>query len=134
MNNRLLSAVAAIVLFTGIFTLFVTVTKAECSNLFCSKKQIVVTLKDDANIDIAKDKISKIPKVRIINIQNRDKEWSKMVNKMDLPKMENPFKNEFTIKINRKANIDEISKVIKEMDFVVDVKDVSDTKCSETQN
>lgn len=134
MNNKLLSAVAAIVLFTGIFTLFVTVTKAECSNLFCSKKQIVVTLKDDANIDIAKDKISKIPKVRIINIQNRDKEWSKMVNKMDLPKMENPFKNEFTIKINRKANIDEISKVIKEMDFVVDVKDVSDTKSSKTQN
>ena len=68
----------------------------------------------------------KIPHVKIIKIKYRDKEWSKLVNRMDLPNMENPFKNEFTIKVKKKADIDKIYNKIKEMSFVEDVKYLSD--------
>ena len=40
--------------------------------------------------------------------------------------MENPFKNEFTIKVKKKADIDKIYNKIKEMSFVEDVKYLSD--------
>ena len=131
MKNKLLSAAAIIILLTGILTVFISMANAKNLNLLCSKKQnIVVILKNEANIDTSKDEISKIPQIRIINIQYRDKEWSKMVNKMDLPNMENPFKNEFTIKINKKANINEICNKIKEMNFVESVKYDSDTEGS----
>ena len=80
-------------------------------------------------MDIYKKKISKIPQVKITNVQYRDKEWSKMVNKMDLPKMENPFKNEVTLKTKRNADINEIYNKIKEMNFVEDIKIVTNTKC-----
>ena len=67
--------------------------------------------------------------IKVINIKYRDKEWSKKVNKYDLPNMENPFKNEFTVKVNKNTNIDEIYNQIKEMDFVEAVKYDSNTKC-----
>ena len=131
MKNKLLSAAAIIILLTGILTVFISMANAKNLNLLCSKKQnIVVILKNEANIDTSKDEISKIPQIRIINIQYRDKEWSKMVNKMDLPNMENPFKNELTIKINKKANINDICNKIKEMNFVESVKYDSDTEGS----
>lgn len=130
MNNKIFSVVVIAVLLVGIFTVFLTVLNAESSSLFCSKKQnIIVTLKNEANVDKAKEKILEIPQVRIIKIQYRDKEWSKMVNKMDLPKMENPFKNEFTLKTKGNTNMNEIYNKIKTMDFVEDVKYVSDTEC-----
>ena len=83
-------------------------------------------MKNDANIDTSRDKISQIPHIRIIKTTYRDKEWSKMVNKMDLPKMENPFKNEFIIHINKNADINEIYNQIKEMDFVENIEIISD--------
>ena len=134
LKNKLLSGIAIIVLLAGIFTAFITVANAKSLNLLGSKKQnIKVTLKNDADINLSKDKISEIPHVRIINITYRDKEWSKMVNKYDLPNMENPFKNEFIIKTNKKANINEICSRIKGMDFVESIKYGSDTECAEKQ-
>ena len=122
MNNKLLYAIVTFILSAVIFTAFATVVKAEGFNLFCSKKQtMTVVLKNEIKIDAAKDKISKIPQIKIIKIQDRDAEWSRMVNKMDLPKMDNPFKNEFTVKLKRNANISEIYNQIKEMDFVENV-------------
>ena len=130
MNNKLLSVLLIIILSAGIFTVFATVVYAKSSGLLCSKKQkMTVTLKNDANIDKAKVKILEIQKVKIINIKDRNQEWSRMVNKMDLPKMENPFKNEFVIKINKNANTDEIYGKIKELDFVENVEYISDTEC-----
>ena len=132
MNNKLLFAIVIVVLFIGIFTLSVTVVNAKGLNLSCFKKQnMTVILKNDANIDVSKKKISEIPQVKIIKIKYRDKEWSKMVNKMDLPKMENPFKNEFTVKMKKNANAEEIYNTIKKMDFVEDVKYPSEMECSE---
>ena len=131
MNSKILSIVGVIVLLVGICTVFITVVNAKGLNLLCSKKQsMLITLKNDAKMDIAKEKISKIPHVKITKIQYRDKEWSKMVNKMDLPKMDNPFKNEFTLKISKKADINEIYKKITEMDFVEKVEDISDKECT----
>lgn len=124
MGYKFLSLLVIIVLFVSI--LFITEVNAESINFFCSKKQnLTVILKNEADIDTSKDIISNIPQVKIINIKYRDKEWSKMVNKMDLPNIENPFKNEFIIKTNRKTDISEICKKIKELDFVEDVKYVS---------
>ena len=124
MNNKL---IAIIILFIGIFTLFTTVVSAK-GNFFGSKNPtMTVILKNDAKIDIAKDNISKIPNVRIIHIQDRDKEWSRMVNKMDLPKMDNPFKNEFDIKIDKNADITDISNKLKEMNFVERIEYPSET-------
>ena len=135
MNNKLISLIGIAVLFIGIFTVFATVVNAKSLNLLCSKKQkLKIILKNEANIDISKDKISKIPNIKIIKITYRDEEWSRMVNKMDLPKMENPFKNEFIIKMNKKANTDEIYNKIKEMDFVESAGYVFDKKCTEQQN
>ena len=45
-----------------------------------------------------------------------------MVNKYDLPNMENPFKNEITIKINKNANVNEIYNKLKETDFIENVQ------------
>lgn len=123
MSNKVISAVVIVVLFAGIFAAFTTVVNAKGLNLLCSKKQIMtVILKNEAKIDTAKDKILEIPQVKIIKIKYRDEEWSRMVNKMDLPNMQNPFKNEFIIKINKNANIGEIYNTIKEMDFVENVE------------
>ena len=127
MNNKILSVILIIVLFAGIFT---AVASAKNLNFLCSKKEsITVTLKNDAKMDAAKDEISKIPQIKIIDIKYRDKEWSKMVNKMDLPRMENPFKNEFTLMPNKNANIKEISDKINGMDFVEKVEYSTETKC-----
>lgn len=130
MNNKLVFIIIIIVIFVSIFTVFATVAKAN--NLFSANKQnIIIILKNDADINVAKDKILKIPQIKITKITYRDKEWSKMVNKMDLPNMENPFKNEFTVKFKRNSNINEILNKIKEMDFVENVKYDSDTKLKE---
>ena len=135
MNNKLIFAVVIIILVVNLFVIFPAVVNADSLNLFSFKKQkMTVTLKNDANIDTSRDKISQIPRIRIIKTTYRDKEWSKMVNKMDLPKMENPFKNEFIVHINKNADINEIYSKIKEMDFVENVEIVSDEKCAGKQN
>ena len=125
MNYKSLCLVFAIVLFIGIFA---TVAYAKGSNIFYSKQNILVTLKNEAEIEKSKIAILKIPQIKIVNIKYRDKEWSKMVNKMDLPKMENPFKNEFTLKTNKNADTNDILNKIKQMDFVEKVEYLSDTK------
>lgn len=123
MNNKLLFTVAAIILTVGILFVFTAAGKAKGLNLLFSKQQeIIITLKNDADIDVSKDIILKIPQVKITNIKYRDKEWSKTVNKYDLPNMENPFKNEITVKINTKTNGNEIYKKLKEMDFIENVQ------------
>lgn len=123
MNNKLLFAALIIVLLVGIFAVFATVACAKGTSLFCTKKQIlIITLNDSVDMDKAKNIISKIPKIRILKMQYRDKEWSKMVNKMDLPNIDNPFKNEIVINIDKKADINEIYNTIKEIDFVEDIK------------
>ena len=122
MNNKLLYAIIIFILSAGMFTVFATVVQAESFNLFGSNKQTIkVILKNETKINEAKDKISEISKIKIIKIQDRNKEWSRMVNKMDLPNMENPFKNEFTVKLKRNANISEICNQIKKMDFVENI-------------
>ena len=132
MNNKLFYIIVLIILFIGIFT---KVVYAKSFNLFCLQKQnMIVTLKNDANIDASKNKILEIPQIKIINIKYRDKEWSKMLNKYDLPKMENPFKNEITIKAKKNANLTEIYNKLKKMDFVEDIKYASDTKCLSNNN
>ena len=99
MNNKVLFSIGIVVLFGCIFTLLATVVNAKGLNILCSEKQnIKVTLKNEADVEKSKDVISRITQIKIIKITYRDKEWSKMVNKYDLPKMENPFKNEFTVK------------------------------------
>lgn len=131
MNNKLLITIlAAVILFSGIFTVFITVVNAKN----CSKAQnLTVTMKNETDMDKAKKEISKLPKIKIIKITDRTKEWSRMVNKMDLPKMENPFKNEFVIKTKKNANIDEIYNQIKEMDFVENIEYTFDEGCTEKQ-
>ena len=105
---------------------------AKSTNLLCFKKRnLTVILKNEADINKSKDRILTIPNIKIINIKYRDEQWSRMVNKMDLPNMENPFKNEFVIKVSKNTNINEVFKQLKEMSFVEDVKFVSDTKCTE---
>ena len=135
MNSKLISAVIIGVLFASVFTVFITIVKAEGLNLLCIQKyNMVVTLKNEADVDAVKNKILKIPKVKITDIKYRDKEWSRMVNKMDLPKMENPFKNEIYIKTNKNADINEIYNKIKEIDFVKDVDFASDKECKNLKN
>ena len=131
MNNKLLLMIVLLFIFVGIFTIFITVANAKSLKFLCSKKQnITVTLKNETNLENAKDKISKIPQIKIVKITDRNEEWSKYINKYDdLPNMQNPFKNEFVLKINKKTDINEIFSKLKEMDFVEDVKYDSDTEC-----
>ena len=127
MNIKLISSIVIVVLFIIIFT---AITNAQGLNFLCFKKQnIIVTLKNDADVNKSKEIISKIPQTKVINIKYRDKEWSKKVNKYDLPNMENPFKNEFTVRVNKNTDINEIYNQIKEMDFVEVIKYDSDKKC-----
>ena len=129
MNNKLISIVLTIILFAGIFAVSITAVNARGFDFLCFKKQsLIVTLKNEANINTSKDKISKIPQVKIVKIKYRDEEWSKMVNKMDLPKMENPFKNEFIIKVKKDANVKGIYDSIKQLDFVESVKYAHEAK------
>ena len=128
MNSKLIYSI--VILLIGIFTIYTAIANAQGLNFLCFKKQnLIVTLKNDADIIKSKEAILKIPQIKVINIKYRDKEWSKKVNKYDLPNMENPFKNEFTVKVNKNTNIDEIYNQIKEMDFVEAVKYDSNTKC-----
>ena len=127
MNIKLISSIVIIVLFISIFT---AIANAQGLNFLCFKKQnIIVTLKNDADVNKSKEIISKIPQTKVINIKYRDKEWSKKVNKYDLPNMENPFKNKFTVRVNKNTDINEIYNQIKEMDFVEVIKYDSDKKC-----
>ncbi len=134
MDNRLILVIVTVISFIGIYIVFSTVVNAKSFNLFCSKQDMLITLKNEAKMDISKEKILKISKIKIIHITDRDKEWSKMVNKMDLPKMENPFKNEFIIRMNKKENIKGIYEQIKEMDFVEDIQYIHDTRCTNEKN
>ena len=130
MNSKLIYSI--VILLIGIFTIYTAIANAQGLNFLCFKKQnLIVTLKNDADVNKSKEIISKIPQTKVINIKYRDKEWSKKVNKYDLPNMENPFKNEFTVKVNKNTNIDDIYNQIKEMDFVEAVKYDSNTKCIE---
>ena len=131
MNNKLLLIILVIIMFIGAFTVFITVANAKNLNFLCSKKQnITVTLKNETNLEKAKDKILEIPQIKITKITDRNEEWSKHVNKYDdLPNIQNPYKNIFIIKTNKKANVYEILSKIKEMDFVEDVKYVSYEEC-----
>ena len=131
MNSKFIYTIFIIALFAGIFIIFPRVASAKCLNLSCFQKQnMTVTLKDNADIDTSKNIISKTLKVKIIKVTDRNKEWSKMVNRMDLPKMENPFKNEFIIQMNKNANINEIYDKIKGMEFVENVEYISDKASS----
>ena len=131
MNNKLLLIIAILIMFVGAFTIFIAAANAKNSNFLCFEKQnIIITLKNETNLEKAKDKISEIPQIKIIKITDRNEEWSKHVNKYDdLPNIQNPYKNEFIIKTNKKANVNEILSKIKEMDFVEDVKYVSEKEC-----
>lgn len=131
MNSKLISAITVIVLLVGVLAIFTTIAYAKNSDFLCSKKQIItVTLKDEANVDASKSRILEMPKIKIVNIQYRDKEWSRMVNRMDLPKMENPFKNEITIKTKKNADIEQILKELKEMTFVEKVEYIQSSECT----
>ncbi|MCR5266602.1 MAG: permease-like cell division protein FtsX [Cyanobacteria bacterium RUI128] len=116
--NKLLPVLIIIVLFVGV--LFTTVGNTK--DLFYQKQNMIVTLGNDVKMDKAKKEISAIPQIKIVKITDRNKEWSKMVNKMDLPNMDNPFKNVFVIKVNKKADTDEIFNKIKGIDFVENVR------------
>ena len=106
-------------LFASVLKLFeISVNAQDFKLLSKNKNNIIVTLKNEADIEKSKEAISNIPQVKIIGIKYRDKEWSKKVNKYDLPNMENPFKNEFVIKANKNADISEIYNKIKTMSFV----------------
>ena len=131
MNNKLLLIILILVMFIGAFTVFIAVANAKNLNFLCFKKQnIIVTLKNETNLEKAKDKILEIPQIKIIKITDRNNEWSKYINKYDdLPNIQNPFKNEFVIKVDKKANANEILNKIKEMDFIEEVEYVSDTEC-----
>ena len=131
MNNKMLLIIVMLIMLISAFTVFITVANAKNLNFLCSKKQnITVILKNETNLEKAKAKILEIPQIKILKITDRNKEWSKYVNKYDdLPNMQNPFKNEFVIKINKKGTANEILNKIKEMDFVEDVKYVSNTEC-----
>ena len=128
MNYKLLFIFTIIAIFASVFTVFANVVNIE--GLTTKKQEIIITLKNEANMDISKDKILEIPHVKIIHTKSRDKEWSKMVNKYDLPNMENPFKNEFIIKINKNADTNEIYNKITEMDFVEKAEYVFDKENS----
>ena len=130
MNNRLLFLFAIIALFSTIFAVFAKGINIED---ITKKQEIIITLKNEANIEIPKNKILEIPHVKIISTKYRDKEWSKMVNKYDLPNMENPFKNEFIIKTNKNADITEIYNKIKDMDFVETIEYVFEKENSKEQ-
>ena len=131
MNNKMLLIIVMLIMFISAFIVFITVANAKNLNFLCPKKQnITVILKNETNLEKAKAKILEIPQIKILKITDRNKEWSKYVNKYDdLPNIQNPFKNEFVIKTNKKANVNEIFNKIKEMDFIEDVKYVSNTEC-----
>lgn len=118
MNNKILFAFVIIVFVAGIFTVFATIVNAEGLNFLYPAQKLTVTIKNEADIDKSKNKISEIPDIKIIKTIYRDKEWSKMVNKYDLPNMENPFKNEFVLKIGKNADMAEVYNKLKEMSFV----------------
>ena len=119
MNYKLLFLFTIIAIAASVFTVYAKVLNTED---LAKKQKIIVTLKNEADINASKNKILELTQVKIISTKYRDKEWSKMVNKYDLPNMENPFKNEFVIKTNKKADINEIYNKIKEMDFVENIK------------
>ena len=123
MNNKLISIMVIIALVVGIFAVSVTVVNANMSGFLPSRNRIMtVVLKDNTDMTKAKDEISRMSKVKIVSVQDRNIEWSRMVNKMDLPKMDNPFKNEIVIKINKNGDMSGICNKIKEMDFVESVE------------
>ena len=72
MNIKLISSIVIVVLFISIFT---AIANAQGLNFLCFKKQnIIVTLKNDADVNKSKEIISKIPQTKVINIKYRDKE------------------------------------------------------------
>lgn len=134
MDSKLLYKVIVVILLAIVFMIFAIVVNAKSANIFCSKEpNIIITLKNDANVDMSKDEILKIPQIKILKIRYRDKEWSKMVNKMDLPNMQNPFKNEIIIKTSKNVDTNEVYNKIEKMDFVDEVKYLLDTKCIESK-
>ena len=127
MNQKLIFAIIIISLFTSGFKLFATPIDAQNFKFLSpSENNLTVILKNEADIEKSKNKILEIPNIKIVKTVYRNEEWSKMVNKYDLPNIENPFKNEFIIKANKNADMSEIYNIIKKMSFVEKIECYSD--------
>ncbi len=106
-----------ILLIIFVILISLIVTGSAFSSTINRSKVIILTLKNEADIEKSKNEVLKIPHVKKISITYRDKEWSKYVNKYDLPKMENPFKNELIVKVDKKINLEEVFNEVQKKDF-----------------
>ena len=118
MNKKILIIIIALIPFI--------IAGSAFSSTINRKKVIVVSLKNEANIEVSKNEVLKIPHVKKITVVYRDEEWSKYVNKYDLPKMENPFKNELIIKTDKPENMENVYNEIQRKDFSEKIRYDSD--------
>ena len=118
MNKKILIIIIALIPFI--------IAGSAFSSTINRKKVIVVSLKNEANIEVSKNEVLKIPHVKKITVVYRDEEWSKYVNKYDLPKMENPFKNELIIKTDKPENMENVYNEIQRKDFSEEIRYDSD--------
>lgn len=138
MNNKTFSIIFITSLLVGIITIFSARVFADGTDFLCSFQgnnyTLAITLKDNTDIEVSKTEILKISDIKIKKIVYKDKEWSKFVNKYDdLPNMENPFKNEIWIKVNKKANLKEIYEEINKLSFVEGISGATDKSCTTKQ-
>ena len=105
-------SVIAILLACGVIGTF------ACSLIQPHNQVIVVTLKTGTNIETQETEILKIPHVKKIKVKTKEDQWSNYVNKWDLPKMENPFKDTIIIRVDKQKNIEEVFEKVSQKDYV----------------
>ena len=131
MKNKLLISVIISIVLLIIFTpIFVVGSGINC--ILQSRKQIIiVTLKNEADIEASKNLISRIPHVKKITVVYKDKEWEKMLKEMgNIPNIKDSLRNKIFIKADNQKNIEKIKNLLKEKNFIEDINYGPDTECA----
>ena len=128
MNGKIIltiCSVIAILLVCGVIGTF------ACPLIHPHNQVVVVKLKDGRNMETIETEISKMPHVKKVIVKTKEEQWSNYVNKMDLPKMENPFKDTIIIRVDRQKNIKEVFENVSQKDYVDTVNYSTEAKVYE---
>ncbi len=88
--------------------------------------ELSVYLKDNADANIAKNRVKEFEHVENVTIVPKSTSWANLKREMDLPDMDNPLPDTLHVKIDKPENIETVFKDVKQLSSVEDVSYAQD--------
>ncbi len=88
--------------------------------------ELSVYLKDNADANIAKNRVKEFEHVENVTIVPKSTSWANLKREMDLPDMDNPLPDTLHVKIDKPENIETVFKDVKQLNSVEDVSYAQD--------